>query len=62
VPFVWLVAPLGAVSCLFVMWGLPRTAWIRFGVWMALGIAVYFAYGYRHSRLRARGGGAPLSG
>ena len=37
------------------MWGLPRTAWIRFGVWMVLGIAVYFAYGHRHSRLRARG-------
>jgi APA family basic amino acid/polyamine antiporter len=62
VPFVWLVAPLGAASCLFVMWGLPRTAWIRFGVWMVLGIAVYFAYGHRHSRLRARAGGARVSG
>ena len=36
------------------MAGLPRTAWIRFGVWMLIGIALYFAYGYRHSRLRAR--------
>jgi APA family basic amino acid/polyamine antiporter len=52
VPFVWLVAPLGAVSCLFVMWGLPRTAWIRFGAWLLIGIAFYFAYGHRHSRLR----------
>ncbi|MGE5125543.1 MAG: amino acid permease [Betaproteobacteria bacterium] len=55
VPLVWAVAPLGAVSCLFVMAGLPRAAWIRFGVWMAIGIALYFGYGYRHSRLRTRG-------
>jgi APA family basic amino acid/polyamine antiporter len=36
------------------MLGLPRTAWIRFGVWMVIGIAFYFAYGFRHSRLRDR--------
>jgi APA family basic amino acid/polyamine antiporter len=51
VPFVWVVSPLGAAACLYVMWWLPRTAWIRFGVWMLLGAAVYFAYGLRHSRL-----------
>ena len=54
VPFVWGVAPLGAFACLFVMLGLPRTAWIRFGVWMAVGIAIYFGYGFWHSRLRDR--------
>jgi amino acid transporter len=41
-----------AVLALFVMLGLPRTAWIRFGVWMAIGIAFYFAYNFRHSRPR----------
>jgi APA family basic amino acid/polyamine antiporter len=59
VPFVWLVAPLGAAACLFVMIGLPRTAWIRFVAWMIVGAAIYFAYGYRHSRL---GRGAAASG
>jgi APA family basic amino acid/polyamine antiporter len=54
VPLVWLVAPLGAAACLFVMLGLPRAAWIRFGVWMAVGIAIYFSYGFWHSRLRGR--------
>ena len=54
VPFVWLVAPLGAVACLYVMWWLPRAAWIRFGVWMVIGVAFYFAYGFRHSKLAAR--------
>jgi basic amino acid/polyamine antiporter, APA family len=56
VPFVWLVAPLGAVACVVVMLGLPTTAWIRFGVWMALGTLVYFLYGVRHSRLRSPSG------
>jgi APA family basic amino acid/polyamine antiporter len=58
VPFAWVVAPLGALACLFVMLGLPRAAWIRFGVWMALGIVIYFAYGFRHSRLEHRPGSA----
>ena len=56
VPFVWLVAPLGAMACVVVMLGLPTTAWIRFGVWMALGTLVYFLYGVRHSRLRSPSG------
>jgi len=54
VPLVWLVAPLGAIACLFVMLGLPPVAWIRFGVWMVIGIAIYAFYGVRHSRLRDR--------
>jgi basic amino acid/polyamine antiporter, APA family len=55
VPFVWVVAPLGVASCLFVMWGLPREAWDRFGIWLAIGVLIYAAYGYRHSRLRRTG-------
>ena len=51
VPLVWVVAPAGALSCLYVMWWLPRVTWVRFGVWMLLGIVLYFAYGFRHSRL-----------
>ena len=57
VPWVWIVAPLGAAACLFVMFGLPGSAWKRFAVWMAIGLALYAFYGYRHSRLR--GGGTP---
>ena len=52
VPAVWLVAPLGIAACLFVMLGLPRQAWERFGIWLAIGVVLYAAYGYRHSRLR----------
>jgi APA family basic amino acid/polyamine antiporter len=38
-------------ACLFVMQGLPREAWIRFVWWLMLGLGLYAAYGYRHSRL-----------
>jgi len=51
VPLVWVVGPLGAAACGFIMSGLPVQAWERFGAWLALGLVVYAAYGYRHSRL-----------
>ena len=34
VPFVWMVAPLGVVACLYIMYGLPPQAWTRFGGWL----------------------------
>jgi APA family basic amino acid/polyamine antiporter len=52
VPFVWAVGTLGVLACLFVMRGLPRQAWVAFGIWMAIGLVLYFAYGYRNSTLR----------
>ena len=52
VPFVWVLAPLGVAACVFVMAGLPYQAWERFALWLAIGVAIYLAYGYRHSRLR----------
>ena len=48
------LAGLGAAACLYVMAGLPRAAWFRFGWWMVIGLAFYFLYGHRHSRLRQR--------
>jgi APA family basic amino acid/polyamine antiporter len=56
VPFVWPVAILGAAACIYTMKGLPTHAWERFGIWLAVGLALYFVYGYGHSKLRgARG-------
>jgi APA family basic amino acid/polyamine antiporter len=54
VPFVWGVAIVGAVACVYTMMGLPRLAWERFGMWLAVGAVIYFAYGFRHSRLRTQ--------
>lgn len=50
-PGVILIAGLGALACVFVMAGLPRSAWERFGWWLAIGLVLYFSYGFRHSRL-----------
>lgn len=47
-----LIPVLGIVSCGALMGFLPATTWIRFGVWVLVGIAVYFAYSIRHSKLR----------
>ena len=59
VPFVWPVSLAGAAACLFVMRGLPVQAWVRFGIWLVIGLGVYFAYGYRNSVLRR--GAPPVS-
>jgi len=48
------VLPLASVAfCLYLMFQLPLLTWIRFGLWMAIGSAIYFLYGVRHSRVRA---------
>ena len=52
VPAFWFVTIGGVAACLFVMRGLPPSAWVAFGVWLLIGLAIYFAYGVRHSRLR----------
>ena len=57
VPFVWPVSLGGAAACLFVMKGLPRHAWERFGWWLAIGLVLYFVYGYRNSTLRREAAG-----
>ena len=52
VPLVWVVAPAGAAACFFIMIGLPHQAWERFAIWLGIGLLMYFAYGYTHSKLR----------
>jgi APA family basic amino acid/polyamine antiporter len=52
VPALPLVSVVGAAACIYVMLGLPRHAWERFGIWLAIGLIIYFAYGFSHSRLR----------
>jgi APA family basic amino acid/polyamine antiporter len=34
------------------MYGLPTAAWERFGIWLAIGLVLYFTYGFTHSKLR----------
>ena len=48
-PGVPLVPILAILSCLWLMLNLPVETWIRFGLWMAAGLVVYFGYSRRHA-------------
>ncbi|MGQ9582352.1 MAG: amino acid permease [Thermoplasmatota archaeon] len=51
VPLVpWLPA-LGAIFCLALMLSLPLLTWLRFIMWLGIGLLIYANYGYRRSRL-----------
>ncbi|TDB96717.1 amino acid permease [Nonomuraea longispora] len=56
VPFFPVTPVLGAIFCLLVMAGLAGVTWLAFALWMLVGLACYFLYGYRHSRLNAEVG------
>jgi APA family basic amino acid/polyamine antiporter len=59
-PWVPVVPVLAVLSCLFLMLNLGTLTWWRFVIRMAIGLVVYFSYGYRQSRL-ARGRRAPAA-
>jgi basic amino acid/polyamine antiporter, APA family len=42
---------LGLLSCLYLMSQLGVTNWTRFGIWLVVGLAIYFSYGQKHSKL-----------
>ena len=58
-PWVPLVPVLAVLSCVWLMVNLTVLTWLRFAVWMLLGVVVYFAYGRRNSVLGRR---IPLCG
>ena len=51
VPFSPVLPILSAVASLVLMGFLPGLSWVRLGIWMAIGVVVYFLYGHRRSRL-----------
>jgi APA family basic amino acid/polyamine antiporter len=50
-PWVPVIPILGVVACLYLMMGLPWITWVRFALWLLVGMVVYFSYGFRRSRL-----------
>lgn len=48
------VPALGVLSCLYLIYSLPVATWLRFLTWLAIGLVVYFSYGYRRVRQSAR--------
>ncbi len=53
VPLYPVTPMLGIAACLFLMFNLAGITWLVFGIWMAVGAAIYLAYGRRNSRLGA---------
>jgi APA family basic amino acid/polyamine antiporter len=52
-PCVPLIPAAGVVTCVGLMFSLPSDTWLQLAIWLGIGIVVYAAYGYRHSKLRA---------
>lgn len=48
-----LIPVLGLLSCAYLMIEIPARSWVVFFGWMAIGLAIYFLYSFRHSRLAA---------
>ena len=46
-----LIPVLGILSCLYLMAQIHVQQWIGFGIWLLIGLAIYFTYGFRNSRL-----------
>ena len=55
VPGVPVLPVLSVLACFYLMLNLPGETWIRFGVWMVVGVIIYFAYGRGHSRFNTPG-------
>jgi APA family basic amino acid/polyamine antiporter len=49
-----LIPVLGLISCLYMMCELGISNWIGFGIWLMIGLVVYFLYGFQHSKLNAQ--------
>ncbi|HVX49571.1 MAG TPA: amino acid permease, partial [Chitinophagaceae bacterium] len=48
-----LVPLMGLSTCLYLLTGMTGSNWLWFGCWLAIGLVVYFMYGYKKSRLAA---------
>jgi APA family basic amino acid/polyamine antiporter len=62
VPFGYLFPVLGVLSCLYLMLSLSAVTWVRFLVWLDLGMMIYWFYGRTHSPLADRAEQAAQSG
>ncbi|MFL6025333.1 MAG: amino acid permease [Friedmanniella sp.] len=64
VPLSPLLPAIGVACCLYLIAQLPVTTYLRFIVWLAVGLVIYFTYSIRHSRLRLgeKPGEAPVAG
>ncbi|MBN8828676.1 MAG: amino acid permease [Sphingobacteriia bacterium] len=50
-PAIWLIAPIALISCIYLLGDLLITTWDVCLIWVALGLILYFGYGFKHSLL-----------
>jgi len=50
-PLIWIVAPLAVIGTLGLFFNLPPESQLVLPIWGAIGLVVYFLYGYRHSHV-----------
>ena len=54
VPWVPAVPLISMAACFLLMLGLPLETWIRFVVWLAIGLVIYWFFGRKHSEFAGR--------
>lgn len=59
-PIYWLVCPLGAIVCLFMIASEGPENWYRLFGWLAIGFIIYFGYSVKHSKVRHGNDNTPL--
>ncbi|RZK30226.1 MAG: amino acid transporter, partial [Hymenobacter sp.] len=60
-PWVPLVPILGIITCVVMMASLPWETWLRLAVWLTIGLAIYYGYGRKNSKLRQQQEGMQLA-
>lgn len=53
-PLVPFVPIMGIIVCLYLMYSLPTESWYRLAIWLLLGLAIYFIYGQKHSKMNSQ--------
>jgi basic amino acid/polyamine antiporter, APA family len=51
-----LIPVLGLLSCLYLMTEMGYTNWLRFLVWLVIGLVIYFSYSYKNSVIAKENG------
>ena len=49
-----LIPLMGVITCMYLLTGMSKSNWVWFIGWLALGIIIYFLYGYKKSKLAAK--------
>jgi APA family basic amino acid/polyamine antiporter len=54
IPWMPILPALSILFSIYLMFNLPGITWVRFLVWIIVGLIIYFAYSYRNSQLRTK--------